>query len=172
MITTLLAAISLSATNAVPVAFAYGIGSAFIPVLNAEVFVAAAVAAMRHAWWWPVIALALGQTLGKCLMFLGARRGATWFQGRERRREGPAEPGPWRTRIALWSRLMLELLDRPVQGFAVVLLAASVGIPPLAVVSVVAGTRKLPFPIFLLACAIGRVGRFMTIAWPVAAALT
>lgn len=171
MSSAILTAISLSATNAVPVAFAYGVGSAFIPVLNAEVFVAAAVAAMRHAWWWPVIALALGQTLGKCVMFLGARRGATWFQGRERKREPVADPGPWRTRIALWSRLMLELLDRPVQGFSVVLLAASVGIPPLAVVSVVAGTRKLPFPIFLIACALGRIGRFLSIAWPVAAAL-
>ena len=52
MSSAILTAISLSATNAVPVAFAYGVGSAFIPVLNAEVFVAAAVAAMRHAWWW------------------------------------------------------------------------------------------------------------------------
>ncbi|MCA0178624.1 MAG: VTT domain-containing protein [Actinobacteria bacterium] len=166
------AGIELTAANVLPVALAYGFGSAWIPILNAEVFVAALVAVMPHAWWWPVIVLAFGQTLGKCAMFLAARRGATWLTSRERPRKERAAAGPWRTRVAVWSRMMLELLDRRVQGFLVVLLAASVGIPPLAIVAVVAGTRRLPLPVFFAACLLGRVARFLVLAWPIAHALS
>ena len=42
----ILPAVELTTTNVVPMAFAYGFGSAWIPVLNAEVFVAAVVAAV------------------------------------------------------------------------------------------------------------------------------
>ena len=165
-------AIDLTTSNVVPVALAYGFGSAFLPFLNAELFVAAAVAALANGWWWPVLALSMGQTVGKCLMFLGARHGASWLERRRRRQEGgPArELTGWRLRVALWGRLMLELLDRPVQSFLVVLAAATIGIPPLAIVSVVAGTRKTPFAVFVTACTIGRAGRFLALAWPIAAA--
>ena len=72
-------AIDLTTSNVVPVALAYGFGSAFLPFLNAELFVAAAVAALANGWWWPVLALSMGQTVGKCVMFLGARHGASWL---------------------------------------------------------------------------------------------
>lgn len=165
-------AIDLTSGNVVPVALVYGFGSAFLPFLNAEIFVAAAVAAVREQWWWPVLALALGQTIGKCAMFWAARRGTGWLERRRQRAlDRPARDlTGWRLRMMLWGRLMLELLDRPVQSFLVVLTAASIGIPPLAVVSVVAGTRKTPFGVFVTACAIGRGCRFLALAWPIAAA--
>jgi membrane protein YqaA with SNARE-associated domain len=168
----ILPAVELTTTNVVPMALAYGFGSAWIPVLNAEVFVAAVVAVLPHAWWWPVLSLAIGQTLGKCVMFQAARHGSKWLQRRHTSDPAGVEHGPWRTRIALWSRMLLELLDRPWQGFIVVLLAASVGIPPLAIVAVVAGTRRIKFAVFAIACLIGRIARFLVLAWPIAAALT
>lgn len=166
-----LAAITLTPTNVLPLALLYGFGSAWVPILNAEVFVAAVVAVIPSAWWTSVVALALGQTLGKCAMFLGARHGAGWLKRRQGEPKPIRERGPWSNRLALWSRVMLELLDRPWQGFGVVLLAASVGIPPLAIVAVVAGTRRISLPVFLIACLVGRLARFLVLAWPIARAL-
>jgi membrane protein YqaA with SNARE-associated domain len=49
-----------------------------------------------------------------------------------------------------------------------VLVSAAVGLPPLAAVSVLAGTARLRLPLFVAACLTGRLARFALIAWPVA----
>ncbi|WP_427383177.1 hypothetical protein [Janibacter sp. G56] len=173
------------------VAFAYGFASALVPVLNAEVFVVAAVAANRATWYAPVIALTAGQTVGKVVIFEAARHGASWLPTWERRTgldaeelaEGEEEvvkqdaadaPDGLATRmrhtLRRWSARMLELLDGRWTGGGVVLAAASVGIPPLAVVAVVAGVRKLGVVVFTLTCFVGRLVRFAAVAWPVVVA--
>lgn len=163
--------VTLTAANVVPLGVGYGALSAFVPIINAEVFVAAGVAVLPNAWWGPVLALSVGQTIGKCIMFLAARRGAGWLQRRHRDPKPERQLRPWQLRLSIWSRMLLELLDRPWQGFLVVLLAASVGIPPIAIVAVAAGTRRISFLLFTIACLVGRVARFMVLAWPLAAAL-
>lgn len=66
----------------------------------------------------------------------------------------------------------MALLGAPVPGTSVVLLSAAVGFPPLALVSVLAGSARLRLPLFVSACLAGRLVRFVAIAWPVAHLLT
>jgi membrane protein YqaA with SNARE-associated domain len=68
----------------------------------------------------------------------------------------------------LRSQRVTRLLAQPLPGTSVVLLSATVGLPPLAAVSVLAGTARLRLPLFVAACLTGRLARFALIAWPVA----
>jgi membrane protein YqaA with SNARE-associated domain len=51
----------------------------------------------------------------------------------------------------------------------VVLVSAAAGLPPLAVVAVVAGLRRTPLVAFTVAVLVGRLARFGALAWPVVA---
>jgi membrane protein YqaA with SNARE-associated domain len=64
--------------------------------------------------------------------------------------------GRWR-RSLVW-------LQRPRAAGVIVLMSASVGVPPLAVVSAAAGVAKTPRPLFALTCLTGRVLRFGVLA--------
>lgn len=157
------------------VAFAFGTGSAIVPVMNAEAFVLATTAAQPHLWWLSVLAVSLGQVLGKVLMFQAARRGRSlgWFS-RKKRSGGASTSAPsgWRIRLRTASEQLLRHLDRPVIGPLVVLLSAAVGIPPLAAVAVLAGMRSMPTMTFALTATAGRLLRFALLAWPVITATT
>jgi membrane protein YqaA with SNARE-associated domain len=150
---------------------ALGVLSAFIPILNAEVILAAAVPLIDSPWWVLTLAIASAQTVGKVAIYYGSREGADWLREWRRRRgrvPKPMVPGSWRARTAAWSKRVLDLAESPVGAWAVVLISAFGGIPPLAVVSVLAGARRMPVLIFTTACLIGRIGRFALIAYPVA----
>ena len=148
----------------------YGIVSAFIPLLNAEAFVVAAAAGGAMAAWWGVAGVSLGQTIGKVAIFVMVRKGVHRKFLRERpRRPGPQPTSAWRLKLRDWSARLLLHLDRPLVGGLVVLVSASVGVPPLAVVAVVAGLRRTPLAVFTVAVLVGRAARFAAIAWPVAA---
>ena len=67
---------------------------------------------------------------------------------------------------------ILPLLRAPLPGTGVVLLSATVGLPPLAVVSAMAGVARLRLTLFVAACLLGRLVRFGAIAWPVAHLVT
>lgn len=153
-------------------ALAFGFGSAFVPVLNAEAFVLAAVAARPGSWVVTVAAVSVGQSAGKVVFFQVARsrsripglRG----RGRPARHRGRhRRASAWRARLASASQRMLPYLDRPLSGGGVVLVSSFAGIPPLAVVAVVAGLRRLSVGVFSAAVLAGRLGRFAVLAWPV-----
>ncbi len=148
----------------------YGLVSAFIPLLNAEAFVVAAAAGGASAAWWGVAGVSLGQTIGKVAIFVMVRKGVHRKFLRERARR-PARPptSAWRLKLRDWSARLLLQLDRPLVGGLVVLVSASAGVPPLAVVAVVAGLRRTPVAVFTVAVLVGRAARFAAIAWPVAA---
>ncbi len=149
---------------------ALGVGSALVPVINAEAVVVAA-AATDAAWVAPVVLIGLGQGVGKVAIFLGVRRGSRWARRFQRAGENPR-----RLRSRLGSRLvdvnqrMLGMLGRPVIGGAVVSASALVGFPPLLLVAVASGLSTVSVRVFSVCVICGRVLRFVIIAYPVASA--
>jgi membrane protein YqaA with SNARE-associated domain len=151
-------------------ALGYGILSAFIPLLNAEAFVVAAAAGGASAAWWGVLGVSLGQTVGKVAIFVMVRRGVHRRFLRERPRRPAREPTrAWQLKVRDWSARLLLHLDRPWIGGLVVFVSASAGVPPLAVVAVVAGLRRTTVVAFTVAVVLGRLARFAVLAWPVVA---
>lgn len=63
-------------------AFAFSLASAFIPVLNIEVYVVGLAAKTDVPWLWLVVVVSTGQTLGKLGLFWGARYAKAGFLGR------------------------------------------------------------------------------------------
>ena len=146
----------------------YGVASAFIPILNAEAVVVAAAAGGRTLALVGVAGVTAGQTVGKVTIFLLVRKGVHHRFMRERGPRPPRSLSGWRLRVRTWSERMLVQLDRPVVGGLVVLASAAGGIPPLAVVAVMAGLRRTSLPVFVVAVLVGRLARFAVLAWPVA----
>jgi membrane protein YqaA with SNARE-associated domain len=148
----------------------YGIVSAFVPILNAEAFVLAASAGGAATASWGVVGVTLGQTAGKVAIFVLVRKGVHRRFVRERPpRPARAASSRWRRTLRSWSAWLLLQLDRPWVGGLVVFASASAGVPPLAVVAVVAGLRRTPLVVFTVAVLVGRLVRFAALAWPVAA---
>jgi membrane protein YqaA with SNARE-associated domain len=146
---------------------AAGVGfvSALLPVVNAEAYLAGSSFLQPTAVIVAcTVALAVGQTGGKLVIFSASRRGATrWRSGHAGRRSwAPA----WVGRV---NACLLHRLSHPVGGPAAVAVSATVGLPPLALVSATAGASTLRCRAFVLACLAGRLVRFAGLAGAVAA---
>jgi membrane protein YqaA with SNARE-associated domain len=170
-----------------PIALALGAGfaSAIIPVINAEAAtLVAAAAAHTPVAIACILAIAVGQTAGKIVVYEAARGGRRlsdrWRRHRPARSsEDPsaaAPPGPptrWQRTKAWVRRLgerLLAAMDGRWRGDGVLLLAAAVGIPPLYAAAALAGVLRLRRVDFIICVLVGRVARFLIIAWPVLAA--
>lgn len=161
--------------------FGGGLASGLVPLVNAEALLAAAVAGSPHAWLLLVLGVATGQSTAKVLIYLMARDGPERLGRLARLR--PLAPLVMRIRVrasadmgvpsrsrslrTVWVR-SLRHLHTPVAGTALVGVSAVVGLPPLAVVSGLAGVARLRLGLFVPACLVGRLIRFALIAWPVA----
>ena len=137
-----------------------GVVSALFPVVNAEaILVASSTLQAPLGVVLVVVAMSLGQTGGKLLIFTGSRRGVTRWRAS---RTGS------RSRTPTWVRRanakLLHWLSHPVGGPAAVAVSATIGLPPLAVVSASAGVSSLRSLAFCLACFTGRLVRFTTLA--------
>jgi membrane protein YqaA with SNARE-associated domain len=146
-------------------AIAIGVVSALVPLVNAETYVLVAVARTNVALSLAVaLALAAGQTVGKLLLFEVARRGSGRLHARLcGRGEGRAER--WRGRVC-------GLMARRRTALPTVLASASVGLPPLALVSLVAGASEQRRLEFGAVCLAGRTARFAALVVPAALALS
>ncbi|MFN8075238.1 MAG: hypothetical protein U0Q15_07430 [Kineosporiaceae bacterium] len=60
-------------------AFWFAVASAFIPILNIELYVVGAATATDTSWVWLVLVVSTGQTLGKLGLFFGARYAKAGF---------------------------------------------------------------------------------------------
>ncbi|MET8349104.1 MULTISPECIES: VTT domain-containing protein [unclassified Micromonospora] len=156
----------MSSLAEVAVALGYGLASALVPVVNAEAYAVVAGQRGGHALV-AVLALGLGQTAGKLLLFEAARHGtgrlAQKLAHRSRSGRAAARAARWAGRIRRW-------LSRRRTAVPTVLVSATVGVPPLAVVSLAAGTAGLRRWEFAVACLLGRVIRFALLALPAALA--
>ncbi|MCG5460504.1 VTT domain-containing protein [Micromonospora sp. NPDC053740] len=144
------------------VALGYGVASALVPVVNAEAYAVVAGQRAGHALV-AVVALALGQTAGKLLLFESARRGSGRLARTVAKR---GKSGRAAARAARWTEPIRRWLSRRRTALPTVLASAAVGVPPLAVVSLAAGTAGLRRWEFAVACLSGRVIRFALLLLP------
>jgi membrane protein YqaA with SNARE-associated domain len=151
----------MTALLAVGASLLVGLGSAFVPVLNAEAYALVAAGRSHPALALGLVAaLALGQTVGKLVLFEAGRHGS----GRLQKRFGGRPAG----RAARWSGRIGGWLGRRRTGLPTVLASASLGLPPLAAVSVAAGAAGQRRWEFAALCLAGRTARFAALAVPAA----
>jgi membrane protein YqaA with SNARE-associated domain len=142
----------------------YGLVSALIPVVNAEAYGVLAGHRTGHAVI-VVVALAFGQTAGKLLLFEAARRGTGRLNQKLARRN---RSGRAQARASRWAEPVQRWLSSRRTGLPTVFVSAAVGIPPLALVSLAAGTGGLRHWEFATACFVGRSIRFAAFVLPTA----
>jgi membrane protein YqaA with SNARE-associated domain len=145
-------------------AFAFGIGSAILPVvLNAEVYVVGMGAFVPESLLViTILSLGVGTVLGKAIVFELVRRGST------RVRQTVERKPPRNAASAALRRAgdrMLKFLDHRYLGAATVLASSLTGVPPLAVVTILAGASRQPRALFLLMVFVGRTSQFLALAF-------
>jgi len=131
--------------------FGLSIVSALLPWFNGEVIVVSFAALMRAPADLALLAVfaAAGQMLGKCLLYwVGFRAGRLHVD-----RNGRLER--WRERLR----------GRRLQALGLVFVSSTIGIPPLYLTTLAAGTVGMRFSGFLGAAACGRVIRFAAVAF-------
>ncbi len=136
--------------------FGYCIASALIPVVNAEAYVGEVATLARGVNPWSLAAAAAsGQMLGKLVFYLLGQSSLNWRWVRKK-----TDTPQWQARIEKWRARIGN--NRWMAG-AVILVSASTGFPPLAILSVVAGQLRVPVTLFLAAGLVGRFLRFASI---------
>lgn len=146
---------------------AYGIASALVPVINAEVYVAAnAVLLSVPQTWAMVLTVSIGTAIGKVIIFRAARVGRDVVKRRppKLRPEPRPDPGRFRRGVKKVSDILLAWLSDPVRGVVTVVVSGFIGVPPLLVVSAAAGVSTMGTVRFAVAVFIGRAGHFAVFA--------
>lgn len=130
-----------------------GFASALVPVINIEAYLAvrAAVGGVAGLWTLAFVAAA-GQMTGKLIWYqVGASSlGWGWVRRRVERPKAQARLELWRGRTH----------DRPGVAGAVVLASGVLGLPPFAIVAVVAGQLRMNLALFVVLGLLGRWVRF------------
>lgn len=130
--------------------------SAVFPLVNAEAYVGAVAVAYPGSSVWTLAAVAaLGQTCGKVIFYLLGRNSLSWNWVR-RKIESPKA----QARLALWQR---RAHDNPWTVTGLIGGSALVGLPPLAIISVLAGQLRAPLVLFTAAVFTGRTLRFAAV---------
>ena len=149
--------------------FGYGVLSALVPFVNAESYVVVSGLSSIGRAVPVVVGVALGQTLGKVLLFLGVRRGKQFpFIRREGARFRRGTAGPARRKLSEAVAFLLRLVGEKRWGLPIVLLAGVVGLPPLYAVALLAGATRMRVGWFAAAVLVGRTVRFVLVARGVA----
>ena len=161
-------------------AIAVGLGAAVLPVfVNAEVYVVAIGATVNSRPFLALLILihVIATTIGKAFVFQLARKGTNKIRMVEPRPPRSALAARTRrvghrlarTRLARWLKRvndwLLTLLDRPYSGGVTAFMSSLTGIPPLAVVTILAGASKQPQWLFLTMVFTGRLIQFLAIAF-------
>jgi membrane protein YqaA with SNARE-associated domain len=170
----------LATIGLVALGLVVGAVSAVTPFLPVEAYVIGL--AVTHSAGVAVagaVAAAVGQTVGKVLLFTTAR-GAASSRWLERLRERGAreaaeitaaeEAGPVRRALRPVGRWLKRVNAACIAllsgrwGPGVVLLSGAVGIPPLLAIAFYAGTSKMTLRAFVVTCLLGRTIRFVVLA--------
>jgi membrane protein YqaA with SNARE-associated domain len=143
----------------------FGTVSAVVPVVNAEAYV---IASQMSAVIGPIpiaIGVAIGQTVGKLVLFFGVREGKELPFIKHRREVRQQRPvGPARARFRAAMAKLLDLVGQERWGLPIVLVAAIVGFPPLYAVALLAGATTMRPIWFGLTVLVGRLCRFLLVA--------
>lgn len=149
----------------------FGLLSAYFPPLNAEIYALAAPVIFPETWIIHVAAMTGGLVVGKVTHFVAAAKGAEVYTRRREEKDSRAAakrsrpPGSFRERLARWSKAMIDVLDRPRLGPLVMLASSGIGFPPLAVVTVAAGIKRINLGVFVVLTTIGCLARFLVTSW-------
>jgi len=139
------------------VAVAVAFVSALLPVVNIETYVAAVSAGAVSENLWLLCALvAVAQMAGKLVWFYAGAHALKlgWLRRKMSTPKRAAQLQLWQERVG----------GRPSVASAAVFAAAAASLPPLAVVSVLAGQLRVPVALFLAVGTIGRFLRFLALA--------
>ncbi|HEU4512616.1 MAG TPA: hypothetical protein VFR87_05880 [Nocardioidaceae bacterium] len=131
-----------------------GFVSALVPVINIEAYLAVRAAVTQvDAVWLLALFAALGQMVGKLVWYqIGASSlGWGWVRRKIEKPKVAASLELWRARTH----------QRPVLAGSLVLVSAVVGLPPFAVLAVVAGQLRMSLALFLSLGLLGRWLRFV-----------
>lgn len=163
-----------------------GLASALVPLVNAEALsVASGVVTSVPGALITAVALAAGQTAGKVAIFYGAqsvrrkaeRRNLTLPAARRTRQPLPAAIVGQHARphahpkLARVKARLARTFENRRSGAAVTLSSASIGLPPLLLVTAAAGAARMRVADFAACCFAGRAARFIAIAVPIAIAM-
>ncbi len=131
-------------------------GSALLPFVNIEAYLAAVGAAIRDVGVWEVAAAAaIGQTAGK----VGLYYAADWAMRLPWIRKKMASP-KWARSYERWQTWIDE---HPGGTGGLLFASASVGFPPLYVMAVLAGQLRVNIWLFVSTCLVGRYIRFLVL---------
>jgi membrane protein YqaA with SNARE-associated domain len=148
-------------------AVGFGIGSAVIPILNAEAYVLGVGVSGALDPVVAAVGVSVGQTIGKIAMFLAVRY-RPGYAAKKGKEPKPVDLETRRGRFVQWNRevskRLLDALSDRRWGVPVTLLSSSVGIPPLYGVALIAGASRMGVVTFSLSVLIGRLARFITLA--------
>jgi membrane protein YqaA with SNARE-associated domain len=148
-------------------AVGFGIGSAVIPILNAEAYVLGVGVSGALDPVVAAVGVSVGQTIGKIAMFLAVRY-RPGYAAKKDKEPKPVDLDTRRGRFVQWNRevskRLLDALSDRRWGVPVTLLSSSVGIPPLYGVALIAGASRMGVVTFSLSVLIGRLARFITLA--------
>lgn len=136
--------------------FALSFASALLPFINIEAYLAVVATQVGAVGLIGIAILAgLGQTLGKLVWYFAALRGmdSKWMQKRLAKPKVKAAHDKWQARAE----------GRPVFIGVINFSAAFLGVPPMLAMAAVAGSVRMPLPIFLSTCLVGRTLRFYAI---------
>jgi membrane protein YqaA with SNARE-associated domain len=149
----------------------FGIGSAVVPVLNAEAYILAAGVSGALDPVTAAVGVSIGQTIGKVAMFLAVRYRPGYTSRRAGKEPRAVDLATRRGRLVQWNRdlskRLLDALGDPRWGVPVTLLSAFVGIPPLYGVALIAGASRMRLVTFALSALIGRSARFVALGFGV-----
>ena len=131
-------------------------GSAVIPFINIEAYLAAVGAAVDGVVLWSIAAAAaIGQTAGKVALYYTA----DWAMNLPWTKRKMSSP-KWEASYKRWQE---RINTHPGQTAAILFASASIGFPPLYVIAVLAGQLKVNIWLFVSTCLVGRFIRFLAL---------
>lgn len=136
--------------------FGVALASAFLPFIPIEAYLGAAVGESGTAWWTLALAATVGQMLGKIAIFMLGRQSMQWGWLQRRMARHNVE------KYAVWLTETAERRPAAVDG--IVFVSATVGVPPFAVISLLAGQVQVGLARFLVTGSAGRCIRFGAVA--------
>jgi membrane protein YqaA with SNARE-associated domain len=130
-----------------------GFASALVPLINIEAYLAVLEAISGTETIWLLgLAAAVGQMLGKLIWYQLGASSLDWAWVRRRVEKPKAQE-----RLGLWRRRTQE---RPAVAGFLVFVSALAGLPPFALLAVLAGQLRMSLTLFLTLGLVGRWLRF------------
>lgn len=136
--------------------FGVGVASALFPLINIEAYLATVGALVDSYGIWPVsLVAAAGQALGKVLWYEIGRSSMRWSYIQTK-----MESARWQEQ---YEKVRIRTQRHPWSGASLLFLSATLGVPPLAIMAVLAGQLSFKRTWFYVTTFVGRTLRFAAV---------